>query len=50
MSMLPPSSGRGLLVVTPYIVVIGYQRFRGPCCLHSENDLDLKASKLEKVI
>jgi len=21
-------------IVTPYIVVVGYQRFRGPCCLH----------------
>jgi hypothetical protein len=23
-----------LWVVTPFGVVVGYQRFRGPCCLH----------------
>jgi hypothetical protein len=23
-----------LWVVTPCIVVVGYRRFRGPCCLH----------------
>jgi len=27
-------SSRGLWVVTPCSVVVGYRRFRGPCCLH----------------
>jgi hypothetical protein len=26
-------------VVTPYSVVVGYQRFRGPCCLHLQGEV-----------
>jgi hypothetical protein len=25
--------------VTPYIVVVRYQRFRGPCCLHLKGEV-----------
>jgi hypothetical protein len=36
-------------VVLPYSVVVGFQRFKGPCCLHlqgevvwmGENDIDI---------
>jgi hypothetical protein len=27
-------------VVTPCIVVVGYQRFRGPCCLHLQGEIE----------
>jgi hypothetical protein len=27
------------LVVTPCSVVVGYQRFRGPCCLHLQGEV-----------
>jgi hypothetical protein len=27
-------TSRGLLIVTPCSVVVGYRCFRGPCCLH----------------
>jgi len=26
-------------VVTPYSVTVGYQHFRGPCCLHLQDDM-----------
>jgi hypothetical protein len=26
-------------VVTPYSVVVGYQRFRGPCCLYLQDEV-----------
>jgi hypothetical protein len=29
---------RGLLVVTPCSDVLGYQRFRCPCCLHIQGE------------
>jgi hypothetical protein len=35
--MLP--SSRGLWVVTSYSVVVGYQRFRSPCCLHLQDEV-----------
>jgi hypothetical protein len=32
-----------LWVVTPCSVVVGYQRFRGPCCLHLQGELNFKS-------
>jgi len=26
-------------VVTPYSIVVGYQHFRGPCCLHLQGEV-----------
>jgi len=28
-------------IVTPCSIVVGYQRFRGPCCLHPQGSMDL---------
>jgi hypothetical protein len=39
-------------VVTPFSVVVGYQRFRGPCCLHLQGqvhfDLNLLCRDIPK--
>jgi hypothetical protein len=27
--------------VTPYSVVVGYQRFGGPCCIHLQGEVEI---------
>jgi hypothetical protein len=40
--------------VTPCVVVIGYQRFRGPCCLHRQGEnfmsLKMEAARTSKTL
>jgi len=33
-----------LWVVTPCSFVVGYQRFRGPCCLHLQGEVKMEAA------
>jgi hypothetical protein len=37
-------SSRGLLGCDAVIVLVGYQRFRGPCCLHLQGEVSKLAS------
>jgi hypothetical protein len=32
-------------VVTPYSDVVGYQYFRGPCCLHLQGEVKMEAAR-----
>jgi hypothetical protein len=36
-------------VVTPCSVAVGYQRFRGPCCLHLQGEMKMEATRSSKM-